>query len=216
MSYLIGEIIVCLLIAFLLGLVIGWLLKRLSCAREVAGLQAELAQLSAARAPASAAAETLEPAPAATAAALSAVAGAGLEDAASYDIEAIEGIGPGYGKRLRGMAIGDTEALLARGCDREGLAAVAEQVGIEQFVVAKWVCMADLMRVSGVGGQEAELLAWAGVESVQDLATRKPETLARALANTNAKENRVAEPPASAAVSAWVQTAASLTKKLPG
>ncbi len=35
MSYLIGQIIICLLIAFLLGLLVGWLLKSILCERKL-------------------------------------------------------------------------------------------------------------------------------------------------------------------------------------
>lgn len=207
MGYLIGEIIVCLLIAFVLGLIIGWLLKRAGCAREVAELEAALAALRA-----SPGAAEPAPLPASDALALAGTGDAGPDDSAgSYAIEEIEGIGPGYGKRLRGLSIESTASLLQRCQDADGAAAIAEQVGIEQFVVAKWACMADLLRVPGIGGQQAELLAWAGVESVQDLSQRKPETLARALASTNAQENRTAGAPEPATVAQWVEAASSLT-----
>jgi hypothetical protein len=217
MGYLIGEIIVCLLIAFVLGLIIGWLLKRAGCAREVAELEAALAALRARPDTADSLAAPLA-APDALAAAATATAAIGgtgdvdtADSAASCAIEQIEGIGPGYGKRLRGLSIDSTASLLQRCQDADGVAAVAEQVGIEQFVVAKWVCMADLLRVPGIDGQQAELLAWAGVDSAQDLSQRKPEILARALVSTNAQENRTVEAPEPATVAGWVEAAGSLT-----
>ncbi len=41
MSYLIGQIIACLVIAALLGVIIGWWLKRIGCKRETAKLEQE-------------------------------------------------------------------------------------------------------------------------------------------------------------------------------
>ena len=44
MSYLIGQIIICLLIAFLFGLLIGWLLKSISCKGKLRELEDKFAK----------------------------------------------------------------------------------------------------------------------------------------------------------------------------
>ena len=51
MGYLIGQIIICLLIAFLFGLLIGWLLKSISCKAKLRELEAKLSSKPLAEAP---------------------------------------------------------------------------------------------------------------------------------------------------------------------
>lgn len=235
MGYLITEIAICLLLAFLLGCVIGWLLKRVGCQREHARLRDELDQarseLTQARtvteaagasaavplAGAAAPAAVSQAAPAeSSAAADQAVAEPQVPEVASYEVEEIEGIGPGYGKRLRGMGLDTTAALLDQCATVDGMAAIAEHVGVEQFAVQKWACMADLLRIPGVRGQYAELMAFSGVDTVQDLAARNPGTLADELATVNAKEHRTEDVPDKDTLSQWIAIAASLPLKLEG
>jgi len=65
---------------------------------------------------------------------------------------------------------------------------LAEETGIEERRILTWVNLADLMRLTGVGKQFAELLEAAGVDSVKELRHRNAENLAQAMAETNAKK----------------------------
>ena len=77
----------------------------------------------------------------------------------------------------------------------EGRIEVANHIGIEDFVIFKWACIADLMRISGIDGQIAELLVYAGIDSTQDLGTQKASSLYNKLSSSNAEQNRVKEIP---------------------
>lgn len=132
----------------------------------------------------------------------------------SYDIEGIEGIGKGYGKRLRAMNIETTRDLLKASPNVSGIQSVAQDIQMENDVVRSWSSMADLMRVRGIGGQYAELLEYSGVHTVQSLADSDGSGLAIQLADVNAKENRVREVPDTTTVSSWIHHAKTLPQIL--
>ncbi|MGI9227881.1 MAG: DUF4332 domain-containing protein, partial [Gammaproteobacteria bacterium] len=195
MGYLIQQMWFCLLLAAILGAVIGWLLKRLFCRGELDDLDSSWrskldrveserddlrSQLSSAAAPVSAVAA----APAAAVATAEPVAVTPSKPT-SYPVEEVEGIGKSYGKSIREMGITTTLELLDKCCLMDGRIQVAEKVGIEDFVVHKWASMCDLMRVSGVGGQFAELMVYAGIDSAQDLAQQDAGRLHDILAKAN-------------------------------
>ncbi|HID82619.1 MAG TPA: DUF4332 domain-containing protein [Chromatiales bacterium] len=132
----------------------------------------------------------------------------------SYEIEEIEGIGTGYGTRLRNMDIATTGDLLKQCPNVSGIKTVASDIQLESDVVRSWSSMADLMRVRGIGGQYAELLEFSGVHTVQSLAESDASGLTVQLADTNAKENRVRNVPDVGTVSAWIDHAKTLPQVL--
>ncbi|HHS83628.1 MAG TPA: DUF4332 domain-containing protein [Gammaproteobacteria bacterium] len=128
-----------------------------------------------------------------------------------YPVEEVEGIGKGFGKKLRALGIETTEDLLQRCCTKDGWEGVADNIGLkERYVVRKWASMADLMRIPGIMGQFAELLEFSGVESVQDLAGREPSQLLVKLKDVNEREHRVKEVPELDVVNSWILSAKSL------
>jgi len=129
-----------------------------------------------------------------------------------YPVEEVEGIGKGFGKKLRALGIETTEDLLQRCCTKSDWEGVADRIGMnkEQYVLRKWASMSDLMRIPGVMGQYAELLEFSGVESVQDLAGRESGQLLSKLREVNAREHRVKEIPVIDAVNSWIEHARTL------
>ncbi len=129
-----------------------------------------------------------------------------------YPVEEVEGIGKGFGRKLRTLGIETTEDLLRYCNTKEGWEDVADKIGLkERYVVRKWASMADLMRIPGIMGQFAELLEFSGVESVQDLAGRDAEQLLAKLKDVNEREHRVKEVPQLAVVASWINAAKPLS-----
>ena len=87
----------------------------------------------------------------------------------------IEGIGPAYAAKLNAAGIQDTDDLFAKAGIKANRAKLAEETGISEKLILSWCNMADLMRLKGVGGQFAELLHAAGIDSCKELAQRKAE-----------------------------------------
>ncbi len=104
----------------------------------------------------------------------------------SYRLIDLEGIGPSYGRKMDETArVKTTRGLLEKGGTPKGRKDLAEQTGFNEHLILKWVNMADLFRINGVGTQYAELLEKAGVDTVKELRTRNPENLVESLKKAN-------------------------------
>ena len=128
----------------------------------------------------------------------------------SYPIEKIEGIGPVYGEKLKGIGITDTGTLLERAKDPKGRKDVAADSGIDGTLVLKWANMADLMRIKGVGEEYSELLEVAGVDTVKELRNRNPANLHKAMDEANDARKLVRQMPSEKDVEEWVEQAKNL------
>lgn len=129
-------------------------------------------------------------------------------------IESIEGIGPKYGTALRNIGIDSVEKLLDAGCEARGRKALAEKTGINEGHLLKCVNMADLFRIKGIGGQYAELLESAGVDTVKELRNRNAASLAEKMRETNKTKKVVRQTPADKTVEKWVAQAKQLSPKV--
>lgn len=127
-------------------------------------------------------------------------------------IKDIEGIGASFGAKLKKAGISTTEALLKQGATPKGREELSKKSGIGTAQILKWVNHADLFRVKGVGPQYAELLEAAGVDSIPELAQRKPENLILTLEQTNKKKKLVRNLPVESQVKEWVGQAKKMSK----
>lgn len=178
MSYLINQIFWCLLLAFLLGFLLGWLLRHLACKKALADLEARIADS--------------RPAP----------------KIPAFHIEEIEGIGPGFGRRLREIGIKDTAKLLTTCLTDDGRQAVCRAADdLDDHTVRTWATMADLLRIPGIGGQWAELLWRCEVTNVQALARQNIAELLAKMKEVNEREHRVHELPGERRVEHWIAEA---------
>lgn len=126
------------------------------------------------------------------------------------NIAAIEGIGPVYAEKLAQAGIKTTEALLKAGASKKGRDEIAETTGIDYKRILRWVNMADLFRIKGVGEEYSDLLEAAGVDTVKELATRNAANLAAKMAEVNAEKNLVRTLPSESKVADWVAEAKTL------
>jgi len=125
-------------------------------------------------------------------------------------IEAIEGIGPAFAKKLRAIGVRSTEELLKRGAAKKGRAELAEKTGITETLILEWVNLADLMRVKGIGEEYSDLLEEAGVDTVKELRNRRADNLHAAMLEVNARKKLVRRPPALKSVENWIKMAKEL------
>ncbi len=124
----------------------------------------------------------------------------------------IEGIGPAYAEKLKAAKISTTETLLERGAAPKGRAEIEEATGISHKLVLRWVNMADLYRLQGVGSEYSELLEASGVDTVPELAHRNAANLHAKMAEVNDEKNLVRELPTLHAVESWVAQAKELPR----
>lgn len=128
----------------------------------------------------------------------------------SYSIDEIEGIGNTYKEKFHEHNIKTTEAFLNLCASKKGRTDFAGKSGISETHILNWVNMADMMRVNGVGGQYAELLKAAGVDTVKELRTRNPENLCAALKETNEAKSLAKTTPNLDMVTKWITEAKTM------
>lgn len=131
-----------------------------------------------------------------------------------YPIEDIEGIAAKYGSKLKKSGVTNTGHLLEKAASRKGRKTLAEESGIAEKLILTWVNHADLMRVSGIGPQYAELLEDAGVDTIKELRQRKAENLAEKMANTNAKRKVSGNVPSASMVQKWIDAAKQMDPRV--
>lgn len=127
-----------------------------------------------------------------------------------YTIQEIEGIGPTYGSKLAQAGITNTRQLLDRCGGAKGRREVATRTGLDESQLLKWANMADLMRISGIGKQFAELLEAAGVDTVKELRNRNGVNLTTKMKEVNAAKKLTRGTPSVRQVSAWIDQAKTL------
>ncbi len=125
-------------------------------------------------------------------------------------IEEIEGIGPAIAAKLVAADVKTVEALLKAGGSASGRKALAATAGIDAGKLLEWVNRADLMRIKGVGSEFSDLLEASGVDTVKELATRKPENLFAKMEEVNTAKKLVRRTPSAPEVQKWVAEAKTL------
>lgn len=128
----------------------------------------------------------------------------------STSIEAIEGIGPAYGKKLRAAGCSSPARLLKDGGTKKGRNMIAKETGISSSIILRCVNMADLFRIKGVASQYAELLEAAGVDTVKELKNRNAANLAAKMQEVNKAKKLTRTVPSEKMLADWIKQAGKL------
>ena len=103
----------------------------------------------------------------------------------------LEGVGPVYAGKLEAVGAKTVESLLDWGATAKGRKDIATRTGIEEAKILKWVNMADLYRIKGIGSEYSELLEAAGVDTVVELSKRVGANLFAKMEEINAAKKLV-------------------------
>jgi predicted flap endonuclease-1-like 5' DNA nuclease len=129
-----------------------------------------------------------------------------------HKLDYVEGIGPVYAEKLRGIGVMTVLDLLQQGTTRKGRARLAERSGITGTLILKWVNHTDLYRIKGVGAEYADLLEAAGVDTVVELGHRNPANLLQKMLEINEAKHLVRKTPVLSQVTDWVVQAKGLPR----
>lgn len=130
---------------------------------------------------------------------------------ATAKVMEIEGIGPAYAEKLKKVNIRSVNAILKKGATKQGRKEIAEKTGLDEALILKWVNMADLFRVKGIGSEYAELLEKAGVDTVKELRHRVAENLHAKMAEINSQGRPLVRLlPGVKRVQKWIEAAKNL------
>lgn len=126
----------------------------------------------------------------------------------TYQIENIDGLGEDLRARLRDAGVRTTAQLLSRwNRDRDKVRALAGDAGAD---LRKLLCMADLLRINGVGEAYAMLLYTAGVRSAAALVRASASELWDALGALALRMPGVKRRPSLTDVKDWIRDSEGL------
>jgi len=129
-------------------------------------------------------------------------------------VQELKGITEGIVAGLKAKGISDNEQLVdaaATPAQRRGLAA---DCGCDARDILQLANRADLARIKGVSGVYSDLLEHAGVDTVKELATRRPDHLYAKLTETNDGMGLTQKPPTAAQVAEWIAQSQALPETL--
>jgi predicted flap endonuclease-1-like 5' DNA nuclease len=124
----------------------------------------------------------------------------------------IEGIGPVCAGKLEGAGIKNQAKLLEAGATPKGRKELADTCGLTAKQILGWVNRADLARIKGIGEEYADLLEHAGVDTVKELAQRRPDNLYKKMFEVNEAKKLVRAMPSEKTVAKWVEQAKALPR----
>jgi len=130
------------------------------------------------------------------------------------DIKKIEGIGDKFHSKLSALGISTMNKLLEEGSTPSGRRNLEKQTGISPKLILRWVNMADLFRIKGIGEEYSDLLEAAGVDTVPELAQRRADNLFAKMKEVNQSRKLVRQLPGEAQVYEWIAQAKSLDRKV--
>ncbi len=129
-------------------------------------------------------------------------------------IKKIEGIGEKFTSKLNTIGIRTMNQLLEEGATPAGRRNLEKNTSISPKLILRWVNMADLFRIKGIGEEYSDLLEAAGVDTVPELAQRNAESLYAKMSEVNKTKKLVRQLPGAGQVAKWIAQAKSLSRKV--
>ncbi len=109
--------------------------------------------------------------------------------------------------RLRKAGVRTTDSLLKVAATRTGRRRLARETGLPEGDILSWANRADLLRITGVGSEYADLLEVASVDTIRELRRRNPERLLEAMTELNLRKRLVRRLPTGGMVAGWIDEA---------
>lgn len=125
-------------------------------------------------------------------------------------IDQVAGIDHKQATKLRKAGVRTSKKLIEEAATRRGRTTLAKETGLSSRDLQTWVHHADLLRVRGVGGEYAELLVAAGVDTLRDLRRRNPTALLAKIIGLNGANRVVDRLPTESMVEGWIESAGDL------
>ncbi len=126
-------------------------------------------------------------------------------------ITSLKGLTSELANKMKQLSIMDTDALLAATAEPATRRKLASDLGIEPAQLTEFINRADLCRIKGIGGVYADLLEFAGVDSVKELSHRVPANLHAKLEQVNDEQKLTGRIPSFTEVEAWIQEAQDIS-----
>lgn len=129
-------------------------------------------------------------------------------------ITKLKGMNDTLASALTAQGISNSDQLLEAATTPKQRRELAGRVSVETRAILELANRADLSRIKGVAGAYSDLLEQAGVDTVKELATRRPDNLHKKIVETNEASKATNKVPTQDMVSDWVAQAKELPKTL--
>ena len=130
-------------------------------------------------------------------------------------ISDLKGLQPEVKTKLESEGIRNTQQFLEHTRTQQQRTELAHKVGTTPVAIKELANRADLMRLTGVGGDFSNMLEEAGVNSCKELQHRVPEKLFIALEAIHTDKKIGHRAPALAQVTEWITEAKKLSATSP-
>jgi predicted flap endonuclease-1-like 5' DNA nuclease len=128
-------------------------------------------------------------------------------------IDELFGVREDLSAKLKAEGLNDSDKLLAAATTPKAREELAAKLGVDSKEILELANRSDLARIKGVGTVYSDLLEWAGVDTVAELARRNPDNLFNAIVEA-ANEHFVKRLPRTEDVASWVAQAKELPRML--
>lgn len=132
----------------------------------------------------------------------------------SKAIAKMRGMNAALAKKLTQQGISNSDQLLERSKKPADRKKLAGDIGIDAKEVLALANRADLARITGIGPVFSDLLESAGVDTVKELAKRRPDNLHSTISKVNEEKKLAGRIPTLAQIEGWVGQAKALPKML--
>ncbi len=129
-------------------------------------------------------------------------------------VREIRGVTSELAEMLKGHEVFSSDDLLARSTTPRARKELAATLGVGVKLVLELANRADLARITGIGAVFSNLLEEAGVDTVKELASRRPDNLRAKLVEVNAASDLAGRLPTEAQIADWVAQAKELPRAL--
>ncbi len=121
-----------------------------------------------------------------------------------YKIEILEGIGPVFSEKLKSIGINTTSNLLENAKTPAQRKHISEKLDISGKLILKFVQMAELSQIEGVGEEYSELLEVSGINNTVELSLVDSKSLVLKMQEVNDEKQLVRKLPTVVQVENWV------------
>jgi hypothetical protein len=128
----------------------------------------------------------------------------------AYSISEVFGLSEVHQSRLAEHRITNTDHLVRLRLEPSRMHEVSRETGYPIAQIRRWVNLAELMGVAGIGPAHAALLHAAGVDSLGRLAQRDPNSLAPRLVDAARLNKESPAPPSPRVLARWILSARAM------
>lgn len=121
-------------------------------------------------------------------------------------IKSLPFVGRKYGVMLKKAKITTTGEILERGICRTSRENLANKLGISERLISKWVNLADLLRVKGIGKKYLKLLDKIGIGNLNKLSKQDPDNILQKINSLDEEDlKKIKRKPSKKTIRRWIE-----------